>query len=453
MSALAAGGAGGSAAGTSGDGGGGVAAGDAAGVAGGADWPVEDDGAHAAAAAVASGIDPTPSLSAPHAGADFYHVEAWLAEHERSKLAELREFLAREVLPHASRWWDAASFPVDLLPKLAALGLSAPIQQGYSPLFQGLVIAELTRADTSIATFFMVHHDLYVEALHQFGTPEQQQRLLGPAQALEETGAFALTEPEHGSDISARMETTVRRDGDDWILNGRKRWIGNGTFCDRMVLWCTDESTGEVRGFFLDANAPGVTRTRIENKIALRTVQNADLVFQDVRVPESDRMQGVASFNDVKRLLLGSRIMVAWQAVGQQLAAFDVASAYAREREQFGRPIGANQLVQGQLVQILGNAVSSMSMLAQLAHLQRMSLDHDGSLEMPQAALAKSFTSARMRESVALARSILGGNGIVTDYRAAKIFADAEAIFTYEGSFEVNTLIVGRDITGISAFK
>jgi glutaryl-CoA dehydrogenase len=196
----------------------------------------------------------------------------------------------------------------------------------------------------------------------------------------------------------------------------------------------------------LVAALPGVSRSRIENKIALRTVQNADIVFRDVRVAEADRFAGIGSFEDTNELLRGSRIMVAWQAVGQQLAAFDVARQHAVERPQFGRPLAKFQLIQQQLVTMLGNAVASMGMMVRIAQLQQ-----EGKADMAQVALAKSYTSARMRETVAMGRSILGGNGIVSDFRMAKIFADAEAIYTYEGSFEINTLIVGRAVTGVSA--
>ncbi|WP_246165554.1 acyl-CoA dehydrogenase family protein [Arthrobacter yangruifuii] len=409
---------------------------------------------------------PAPLATLPDA--DFYGFEDLLSDTEKNKLTELRNFLAAEVLPHAVHWWNEARFPSELLPKLAALELSTPVQQGYSPLFAGLVIAEMTRADTSLATFFMVHHDLFVEALHAFGSDEQKERLLDDARALRITGAFALTEPEHGSDVAGGMATTAVRDGDEWVLNGAKRWIGNGTFCDYMVLWAREPETGRTRGFLLDATLPGVTRTRIENKTALRTVQNADIVLTDVRVSAADLLAGVESFDDTKELLRGSRIMVGWQAVGTQLATFDVARAYAVDRLQFGRPLAAFQLIQQQLVQILGNAVASTGMLARVTELEHGGypvLSADGSPgaspadggaargEMARAALAKSYASARMRESVALGRSILGGNGIVTDYRMAKIFADAEAIYTYEGTYEINTLIVGRDITGVSALR
>jgi glutaryl-CoA dehydrogenase len=388
--------------------------------------------------------------------ADFFGFEALLSDREQRKLAELREFLADVVAPFATEWWNNAEFPAHLLPKLAALELSAPAQRGYSHLFAGLVIAEITRVDTSIATFFLVHHDLFVESLYGFGSQEQKDRLLDDAASLRTTGAFALTEPEHGSDVAGGMETRARRvadptgaadsGGDCWVLNGAKRWIGNGTFCDYMLVWARDEGDGAIRGFIVDANLPGVSRTRIENKIALRTVQNADIVFKDVRVAEADRFAGIGSFEDTNELLRGSRIMVAWQAVGQQLAAFDVARQHAVERQQFGRPLAKFQLIQQQLVTMLGNAVASMGMMVRIAQLQQ-----NGAADMAQVALAKSYTSARMRETVAMGRSILGGNGIVSDFRMAKIFADAEAIYTYEGSFEINTLIVGRAVTGVSA--
>ncbi|MFF1385965.1 acyl-CoA dehydrogenase family protein [Arthrobacter sp. NPDC058288] len=399
-------------------------------------------------------VQPAPAgLADSLPTADFFGFESLLSDRERRKLEELRAFLAAEIAPFATEWWNNAEFPAHILPKLAALELSAPAQRGYSHLFAGLVIAEITRVDTSIATFFLVHHDLFVESLYGFGSDEQKARLLDDAASLRTTGAFALTEPEHGSDVAGGMETRARRvpggaddGGDCWILNGAKRWIGNGTFCDYMLVWARDEADGAIRGFIVDAALPGVRRSRIENKIALRTVQNADIVFRDVRVAEADRFAGIGSFEDTNELLRGSRIMVAWQAVGQQLAAFDVARQHAVERQQFGRPLAKFQLIQQQLVTMLGNAVASMGMMVRIAQLQQ-----DGAAEMAQVALAKSYTSARMRETVAMGRSILGGNGIVSDFRMAKIFADAEAIYTYEGSFEINTLIVGRAVTGVSA--
>ncbi|ALE93735.1 acyl-CoA dehydrogenase [Arthrobacter alpinus] len=385
--------------------------------------------------------------------ADFYDYESLLTPVEAAKLAQLREFLATEVAPYATGWWNEAEFPAHILPKIAALKLAAPDRRQYSHLFTGLVVAEMTRTDTSLATFFLVHHDLFVQALTDFGSEEQQARLLPDALALRTTGAFALTEPEHGSDVAGGMLTTALKVQDDagthWVLNGAKRWIGNGTFCENMLLWAKDVNSGEVRGFILDASLPGVTRSKIEHKIALRTVQNAHIVLANVKVAEADRFAGIGSFSDTNKLLRSSRISVAWQAVGQQLAAFDVARAYAVERLQFGKPLASFQLIQAQLVKILGNATASMAMMVRIAALQDRG--RDGDATMAQVALAKAHTTAAMRESVSLGRSILGGNGIVTDYRMAKIFADAEAIYTYEGSHEINTLITGRAITGISA--
>ncbi|MBG6217919.1 glutaryl-CoA dehydrogenase [Arthrobacter sp. CAN_A6] len=388
--------------------------------------------------------------------ADFLGFESLLSNAEREKLQDVRDFLGKEVTPRAVEWWNRAEFPHDMLPKLAALNLSTPVQQGYSHLFSGMVIAEMTRADTSLATFFMVHHDLFVEALHEFGSEDQKARLLQDAMDLRITGAFALTEPQHGSDVAGGMATTATRRGDEWVINGAKRWIGNGTFCDYMLLWARDTETQGIRGFILDATLPGVTRTSIDNKIALRTVQNADITLENVRVPEADRFAGISSFSDTRHLLRGSRILVGWQAVGQQLAAFDIARRYAVERHQFGRPIAGFQLVQDQLVTMIGNTTASLAMMVRVAQLQED--QRSGTAEaprpgadMPQAALAKSYTTARMRETVALGRNILGGNGIVTDYGMAKVFADAEAVYTYEGSYEINSLIVGRAITGVSA--
>lgn len=379
-------------------------------------------------------------------GADFLDIEAQLGERERAKLAEVRAFTAEHVTPHAGQWWTAEQFPFHLLPGLGALGVSTPTRHGYSHLFHGLLIAELARADASLATFFMIHHDLFVESLHDFGTADQRARYLDDAAALRTTGAFALTEPGHGSDVAKGMDTRARREGDSWVVNGAKRWIGNGTFCEHMLLWALDEDTGTVRGFILDTSLAGVTTSRIENKISLRTVQNADVLLREVRIPEANRFPGIESFSDTNQLLRSSRIMVGWLAVGQQLAAFDVVRDYVLGREQFGRPLASFQLVQQKLATMLGNATASMALMVQIAHAQA-----SGTERMDQAALAKAFTTERMRESVALGRAAMGGNGIVTDHRMARIFADAEAVYTYEGTHDVNQLIVGRAVTGISA--
>ena len=383
----------------------------------------------------------------PYADGDFFAFEQLLSGKEQDRLAEVREFLAREVRPIAVDCWNRGEFPMDLIPKLAEIDLVSPVRrQGYSNLFAGILHAEATRADSSIATFLGVHDGLFTGSIEVLASQEQQDAWLPDIYALKKIGAFGLTEPLGGSDVAGGTRTTARRDGDSWILNGAKRWIGNATFSDWVVIYARDLADNQVKGFLVDTKTEGYSATKIENKISLRTVQNADITLENVVVPDFFKLANANSFRDTNKVLKVTRLAVAWQAVGQQLAAFDVARRYAVERHQFGRPIASFQLVQHQLVQILGNAVSSMGMMVRLSQLEDA-----GEAKDEQSALAKAFTTARMRDSVAIGRSLLGGNGIVTDFEMAKIFADAEAIYSYEGTHEINTLVTGRAITGISA--
>ncbi|WP_028266559.1 acyl-CoA dehydrogenase family protein [Arthrobacter sp. MA-N2] len=383
----------------------------------------------------------------PYADGDFYGFEQLLTGKEQDRLAEIRAFISREVKPIAVDCWNRGEFPMDLIPKLAEIDLVSPVRrQGYSNVFAGLVHAEATRADASIATFMGVHDGLFTGCIEALASQEQQDAWLPDIYALKKIGAFGLTEPLGGLDVAGGTRTTARREGDNWILNGAKRWIGNATFSDWVVVFARDVADSQVKGFLVDTSVSGFKASKIENKISLRTVQNADITLANVVVPDFFKLANANSFRDTNKVLKVTRLSVAWQAVGQQLAAFDVARRYAVERTQFGRPLASFQLVQQQLVQILGNTVASMGMMVRLAQLEDAGLAKD-----EQSALAKAFTTARMRESVALGRGILGGNGIVTDYEMAKIFADAEAIYSYEGTHEINTLVTGRAITGISA--
>jgi glutaryl-CoA dehydrogenase len=383
----------------------------------------------------------------PYADGDFFAFEQLLSGKEQDRLAEVRAFLAREVKPIAVDCWNRGEFPMELIPKLADIDLVSPVRrQGYSNLFAGILHAEATRADTSIATFMGVHDGLFTGSIEALASQEQQEAWLPDIYALKKIGAFGLTEPLGGSDVAGGTRTTARREGGNWILNGAKRWIGNATFSDWVVIYARDVADNQVKGFLVDTGTEGYSATKIENKISLRTVQNADITLDNVVVPDFYKLANANSFRDTNKVLKVTRLAVAWQAVGQQLAAFDVARRYAVERSQFGRPIASFQLVQHQLVQILGNAVSSMGMMVRLSQLEDA-----GQAKDEQSALAKAFTTARMRESVAIGRSLLGGNGIVTDYEMAKVFADAEAIYSYEGTHEINTLVTGRAITGISA--
>ncbi|MFB8370584.1 acyl-CoA dehydrogenase family protein [Pseudarthrobacter sp. NPDC055928] len=383
----------------------------------------------------------------PYADGDFFAFEQLLTGKEQDRLAEVRDFLAREVRPIAVDCWNRGEFPMELIPRLAEIDLVSPVRrQGHSNLFAGLMHAEVTRADTSISTFMGVHDGLFTGSIEALASQEQQDAWLPDIYSLKKIGAFGLTEPLGGSDVAGGTRTTARREGDSWILNGAKRWIGNATFSDWVVIYARDLADNQVKGFLVDTKLPGFTATKIENKISLRTVQNADISLDSVVVPDFFKLANANSFRDTNKVLKVTRLGVAWQAVGQQLAAFDVARRYAVERHQFGRPLASFQLVQSQLVQILGNAVSSLGMMVRLSQLEDA-----GQAKDEQSALAKAFTTARMRESVGIGRSLLGGNGIVTDFEMAKIFADAEAIYSYEGTHEVNTLVTGRAITGISA--
>jgi glutaryl-CoA dehydrogenase len=306
---------------------------------------------------------------------------------------------------------------------------------------------ELARVDASVSTFVGVHSELFAGAIAQLGSDDQKQRYLADHLALRKIGAFALTEPDHGSDISRAMQTTATRTGDVWTLDGAKRWIGSGTIADHILVWARDTADGEIKGFIVDRDTPGFTSTVIANKIALRIVQNADITLRGVRVHERDRLAGASSFRDTKVLLRNSRVWVGWQCVGMQFAAFDHARRYALERTQFGKPIASFQLVQEQLVRMLENATSSLGMMVRIAQLQE-----NGRLRSEHASMAKASCSAKMRESVAMGRSMIGGNGISTDHPMARLFADSEALYSYEGTHEINTLVVGRAITGISAF-
>lgn len=383
----------------------------------------------------------------PYADGDFYAFEQLLSDSERERLQVVRDWLAKEVKPIAVDYWNRGEFPMEIIPKLAELDVVSPVRrQGYSNVFAGLMHAEFTRADTSIATFMGVHDGLFTGSIEALASEEQKAAWLPDIYSMKKIGAFGLTEPLGGSDVAGGTRTTARREGNNWILNGAKRWIGNATFSDWVVIYARDLADNQVKAFLVDTKTDGYSATKIENKISLRIVQNADITLTNVVVPHEFKLAGANSFRDTNKVLKVTRLGVAWQAVGQQLAAFDVARRYAVERHQFGRPLASFQLIQDQLVQILGNCVSSMGMMIRLAQLEDAGVAKD-----EQSALAKAFTTARMRESVALGRSILGGNGIVTDYEMAKIFSDAEAIYSYEGTYEINTLVTGRAITGISA--
>ncbi|GEO93794.1 acyl-CoA dehydrogenase [Kocuria flava] len=314
-------------------------------------------------------------------------------------------------------------------------------------LYHGFRIFELARTDASVATFYTAQAGLFRTACRVGGTPEQFAAWDPAIRSFDLTGVFCLTEPDHGSDIAGGLATTARREGDQWVLTGAKRWIGRAFSADVLAVFARDEADGQVKGFLVDRQAPGVRLAKIHGKTSLRMMQNADIHLDAVRVPEAMRLGAVDSFKDVAAMLRAMRSDVAWIATGVQAGAYEAALHYVRSREQFGRPLGGFQLVQEKLARMLGNVTASLTMVAALAEQQQ-----DGIYRDEDSALAKMWISLHMRETVALAREVVGGNGITLATDVARFHADAEAVYSYEGTHEINALVVGRSVTGTSAF-
>jgi glutaryl-CoA dehydrogenase len=315
---------------------------------------------------------------------------------------------------------------------------------GMSATAVGLVSMEWARADGSMGTFFGVHSNLAMQSIDMLGSEEQRERFLPSMARLESIGAFALTEPDHGSDAVA-LETRARRDGGEYVLDGHKRWIGNASIADVIVVWARGED-GEVGGYLVPGGTQGFEATVMTGKTALRSVWQADVVLQGVRVPVENRLPGCRSFADTARLLTKARYTVAWRALGVAVASYEAALAYAGRREQFGQPLTGFQLVQDKLTRMLAE-ITAM----QLMNLRLSQLVEEDRLTAGMASMAKLSCAAKARAIVADARDILGGNGILLENHVARHHADMEAIFTFEGTDSVQALIVGREITGVQA--
>lgn len=389
------------------------------------------------------GIEPLPS--------DFYGFEQELTEQEQGLLNKLRAVLD-DTRGIVQEHWHGDEFPREVIAPIAktgALGFSWEETWDFegSAAFRGWIALEMGRADASLGTFAGVQNGLASGSIGVCGSPEQRAEWLPKLASGEIIGAFGLTEPDSGSDASLGLKTRCRREGDEWVIDGAKRWIGNATFADIVIIWARDEEDGQVKGFIVPTETEGFTATKIENKIALRMVENADITLDGVRVPESLRLQKANSFRDTAKVLKLTRAEVAWLAVGVMAGAYEAAVRYAKKRVQFGKPIGQHQLVQELLAKSLANITASIALCTQVSKMQDEDRQEDA-----HSAMAKMFVTARMREVVAWAREICGGNGIVTDYDAARYFADAEALYSYEGTYQMNALIVGRAIIGKSAF-
>jgi glutaryl-CoA dehydrogenase len=391
-------------------------------------------------------------IDLPKPDSDFYQMTASLTESDREVLRRVRTFMEGQVAPIINKYWAEDAFPFEILPAIRDLNIAGTGYEGYgcpggTTLLTGFIAMEIARVDSSCATFFGVHSGLAMGSIFLCGSEEQKQKWLPPMARLEKIGSFGLTEPLVGSGASGGLMTTAERDGDAWVLNGQKKWIGNATWGDLTIIWARDLADNQVKGFIVENKTPGFKAEKIQNKMALRVVQNALITLDNCRVPEENRLQLDTSFRDTARVLRMTRGFVAWEAVGCAMGAYEHALAYAQTREQFGKPIARFQLVQDLLVKMLGNITASLCMVVRLSQLQ-----DQGKLKDEHASLAKAFCTVKMRETVGYARELLGANGILLDHHIGRFVADAEAIYSYEGTREMNTLIVGKAITGMGAF-
>ncbi len=371
---------------------------------------------------------------------------------EQAAIRRLRATLETKVQPLLSEYWARDEFPTQIIPELVGLGMMNPaevVEAGEKPghLFAGFRTFELARCDTSMATFYTAVAGLFRTTINLGGSPEQAAKWDPLVQTFEMFGVFCLTEPEHGSDIARGLATTATRTGDTWTINGAKRWIGGAGMATTLAIFARDTADGEVKVFLVPQDAPGVTLTKMEGKISLRIMQNFDIALTGVQVSDDTRLANVNSFADVARLLGNTRSIVAWIACGAMAGAYEAAVRYTTERDQFGKKVAHFQLVQEKLSTMLANLTASLAMTVRLAQQEAA-----GAYADENSAMTKMFTSKKLRETVALAREVAGGNGILLENDVARFFADAEAVYSYEGTHEINSLVVGRSITGKGAF-
>lgn len=394
----------------------------------------------------------TAASKFPPCVSDYYQLDDLLTHEEKAIRAHVREVAEREIAPVMAKYWERAEFPFEIVPELAKLKVAGGTAEGYgcpglSVVGSAIAMAEIARVDASCSTFMMVHTCLAMLTIAMCGSEEQKRRYLPSLARLDSIACWALTEPDYGSDASSLSTTATQVEG-GWLLNGQKRWIGNSTFADVCVIFARNVHTNKVNGFIVKKGAPGYSATKIENKIGLRIVQNGDILLREVFVPAEDHLTGINSFQDTSKVLAVSRIVVAWQPIGITMGVYDMCQRYLHERKQFGVPLASYQINQEKLVRMLGNIQAMALMGWRLCKLYEA-----GKMTPGQASLAKAWNTLRARETVALGRELLGGNGIVSDFLVAKAFCDLEPIYTYEGTYEVNSLVTGREITGIASFK
>ena len=389
-----------------------------------------------------------PALD-PH---DFLAIDALLDDEEKAIRDTVRQFVREQIVPEVGDWFERGVLPREVIGELAKLGLFGMHLHGYglpgaSAVSYGLTCLELEAGDSGVRSAVSVQGSLAMFSIWKWGSEEQKQRWLPPMARLDKIGAFALTEPEHGSD-SVALETSARRDGESYVINGNKKWIGNGSIADVVVVWARDTTDNAVKGFLVEKGTPGYHATVMTGKASLRAVWQAEINFEEMRVPAENRLPGANSFKDCARVLTGTRMACAWMALGHAVAGFDVALTYAKRRKQFGKSLASFQIIQQRLVKMLAE-VTAM----QLYCMQIAKLDAAGKLHPTLAGLAKMHNTSKARQLLSDARDLLGGNGILLDFHVIRHMVDLESIHTFEGTETIQTLIVGRDITGIAAFK
>jgi glutaryl-CoA dehydrogenase len=399
---------------------------------------------------IVDGYDVTQRL-----GTDYYAVFADIPDEDRAVWERAQAFVD-EVGDRMQGAWDRAEYPLDIARRLGELdllndGVEHPGLTRFSPLAAGLVNMEVSRGDGSLGTVVAVQGGLALRTLALFGSPEQQETWLLPIARCEVPAAFALTEPDHGSD-SVSLETVARRDGDEWVLDGAKKWIGNGASGGVTFVWARvdDEGSdthGSVRCFLVEQSTPGYTGTVIEGKASLRAIHPAHIALDGVRVPLDAVLPGAKSFKDASTVLYSTRSGVAWSALGHATACYEAALSYSQQRVQFGKPLAKFQMVQERLAQMLEELTAMQLYCRHLADLEL-----SGGLRPTQASLAKYHNTRAARRIAAYARDLLGGNGILLENGVMQHMADIEAIHTYEGTESIQALLIGRDITGMSAF-
>ncbi|TYI11195.1 hypothetical protein ES332_A09G194300v1 [Gossypium tomentosum] len=394
----------------------------------------------------------TPASTFPPLASDYYQFDDLLSPEERALRKKVRECMAKEVAPIMAEYWEKEEFPFQIVPKLGALRISGGTIKGYgcpglSLTGSAIAMAEVARVDASCSTFILVHSSLAMLTIALCGSEEQKQKYLPSLAQLKTVACWALTEPDYGSDASSLKTTATKVDG-GWVLEGQKRWIGNSSFADVLVIFSRNTTTNQINGYLVKKDSPGLTATKIPNKIGLRIVQNGDILLKKVFVPDEDRLPGVNSFQDTSKVLAVSRVMVAWQPIGISMGVYDMCARYLKERKQFGAPLAAFQINQQKLARMLGN-IQVMTLVG----WRLCKLYEEGKMTPGHASLGKSWITSMARETAALGRELLGGNGILADFLVAKAFCDLEPIYTYEGTYDINSLVTGREITGFASFK